>query len=158
MSDFKQPHSFRQMPVTVTIGSDDNKKEIQLGNLSWAEHKKLMSKIYSIVFDTSALPVIIENIGNTVQTKVSGKNVDPLEAINSLMETITEKVMQQNDTAVTELLEILTQGKLTEQDTGMMQAAEILGLISFLLNRHFEPVKNFNASLSSTLPKRNETK
>ena len=145
-SDKIEAVSFRlNEDFKIKFGSEE--KEVLVKRLSFKYSNQVIEKIAQAV--ANDVSKVIEVIGMEMERKTS-KDPKQYKQHSMLLQTvITQLLTHKNFNLVSELLVLLSEKTITPEIIDTLQYSEALSIVSFLIDRNFEPLKNFDASLQA---------
>lgn len=152
MSEF-EVKSFRSEPVNVLIGDadkDGKRKEIIVRDITYGKHNRFKQILSNVWMKVQTAPQTAKYFDEIIRNHVAKGESIP-DAINSIVNSISEiyKTLTEDDKV--ELLGILTDGQITKKVAESLQVGEVYSLLTWLIDRNLRAEKNFEASLNTTL-------
>lgn len=142
--------TFRNQPVTITLGDGPTAKSITVKDLPYPRHKELLSKLSDIFLERAAFPQMVEQLGRETQKMVIMQNKTADELGDIFMDKVKDLYMHLSDANVRELFLIVTDGQVGESEIDSFSAGEVIGCTKFLVDRNLVALKNLFASLDDT--------
>lgn len=157
MQEYKAPETFRSPSFTISIGpcdKDGKRKQIKIEDLAYGKHREFIHKITSIWMQSRALPATGEMFNAILQNSIRAGN-SPTTAIEAIQTEVLKMYDKATGDDKIDLLKLLTDNQITDKDIKTMTGSEINGILIFLINSNMESEKNFEASLSSMMNRKN---
>lgn len=149
MENFKQPASFKNDPVTITVGAKN--KAILIADLAYGKKKEFFALLVKLWFERETAPASADLLREQVQRMITPE-FQVAEAIKKIETDLLSLYDSQKEDQVIALLVLLTGGQLSEEEIqNDLGGDEAINLLVWLLNRNLEARKNLNASLNSIL-------
>lgn len=124
-------------------------KEITVPRLLFRETKKILDAVAGILVNDSQATLKILRGAEKVKT------VKHTKAFNTFLKAVgvilPKLIVEKNIDKISELIRAVSNDVITQKDIEMMQYEEACKILSYLIEKNFESLKNLSASLQAII-------